>query len=49
MPRENLIALDVHTYRDRARESEENLLGLADIISKERRGRATHIALSDSK
>ena len=37
LPRKNLIDLDVHTYRDRARESEENLVGLADLISKERK------------
>lgn len=37
LPRENLIDLDVHTYRDRARESEENLMGLSETISKERK------------
>ena len=37
LPREDLIDLDVHTYSDKARKSEENLNGLANIISKQRK------------
>lgn len=37
LPRKDLIDLDVHTYTDSVRKSEESLNGLANIISKERK------------